>query len=176
MQLNSRDLWSTPQSVIDSLSKDLGQGPILDLAADPSSAKAPYYITPTLLNINHEMDIQPLTNGIFSLSPEWIAFLTSGGWCWLNPPYSRGNMDRFCEWAAKCADNGAHIAICHRPDLSTAWFQTYILPRLDILYIPSRRIHFLPPEGIPASAPNFAAVISLIGGPQRGITKPLDIS
>lgn len=68
MHPNSRDYWSTPQPVIDALSKDLGQEPILDLAADLDSAKAPYYVTPTILNINSVMNPQALRDGLFSLS------------------------------------------------------------------------------------------------------------
>ena len=156
--VHDRDRWSTPKSVVDAVSNLLRSRPAIDLAASPHNAVADVYFTE-----KH--------GGLLSQAP-YIVYNSMRNreicnWAWLNPPYSRGNMELFTEWAARYVESGGVVALCHRPDLSTKWYLENVLPYAKALLVPSKRIRFIPPDGVSESAPNFAALITIMS------TKPI---
>lgn len=143
--VHTRDRWATPQRVVDAVAKVLGGPPEIDLAASDHNAKAAEYLT----EFSHCVMVgdegpapfkMGLQEGLFDLSPRGMAE-SSAGWAWLNPPYSRGNMERFTAWAAEYVEHGGTVALCHRPDLSTSWYQDNVLPYAKMLLLPSKRIY-----------------------------------
>lgn len=168
-KVNTRDRWATPQRVVDAVAEFLGEQPEIDLAASERNAKAAEYITESFayLAFSSPTPIRvELSDGLFGLDPKVLAAAVRG-WAWLNPPYSRGNMERFTAWAAEYVEHGGTVALCHRPDFSTSWYQDNVLPHARMLLFPSKRIHFIPPDGIEGSSSNFAAVITVMQGGQR---------
>jgi len=176
----TRDRWATPQRVVDAVARILGEPPEIDLAASEQNTKAAGYVTESFVHIAFSDEcLDPcrvnLENGLFSLDPEDVAGVFDG-WAWLNPPYSRGNMERFTAWAAEYVNHGGTVALCHRPDFSTSWYQDNVLPHAKMLLLPSKRIHFIPPDGIKGSSSNFAAVITVMrGGDHEQIIRRLEV-
>lgn len=167
-KVHARDRWATPQGVVDAVAKVLGGPPKIDLAASEHNAKARTYVTEQFAHLarRHEslaLFRVELEDGLFSLDPKDVVASTYS-WAWLNPPYSRGNMERFTAWAAEYVKHGGAVALCHRPDFSTSWYQDNVLPHARMLLLPSKRIHFIPPDGIEGSSSNFAAVITVMQG------------
>ncbi len=79
------------------------------------------------------------------------------GRIWLNPPYGRGETER---WLAKLADHGDGIALV--PNRSDAMWWHAIVPRATALCFVRGRIRFLRP-GLPASSPPAASVLIAFG-------------
>lgn len=76
-----------------------------------------------------------------------------------NPPYSRGNIER---WVEKCAREGERarvVALLCRADRSTKWWQTWVAPHAWKIHDYSHRIRFV---GAPA-AYNFPSALALFG-------------
>lgn len=124
------DLWETPQDLFDRLN-----GEFLfdrDAACLPETAKCDKFWTP-------EDD---------ALTKKWHPNET----IWLNPPYSRGNIDKFMEKAAKVPS----LVVCLvRFDPSTTWFQKYVDGIAEEVRMLARRPKFV---GAP-SAYNFPCCI-----------------
>lgn len=177
-KVNTRDRWATPQRVVDAVSWILGEPPEIDLSASECNAKAEEYITESFayLAFSSPTPIRiELSDGLFSLDPEAMASATSS-WAWLNPPYSRGNMERFTAWASKYVEHGGTVALCHRPDFSAGWYQKNVLPHASAMLLPSKRIHFIPPDGVEGSSSNFAAVITVMqGGHREQLIRELEV-
>ena len=180
VKIYDRDRWATPQHVVDAVAEVLGGPPQIDLAASEHNAKADEYIAENFAHLLYlDEDITPyrvdLSDGLFSLDPRVLAG-QHYGWAWLNPPYSRGNMEKFTAWAAEYVEHGGTIALCHRPDFSAGWYQKNVLPHAYMLLLPSKRIRFIPPDGVEGSSPNFAAVITVMQDGNRGqIIRKLEV-
>lgn len=82
---------------------------------------------------------------------------------WLNPPYSRGNIEPFMEKAAEQFQLGCHIVCLIRMDPSTQWFQEYVDGVATEIRMLSRRVRF---QGAP-SAYNFPCCV-VIYDPEFG--------
>jgi len=79
----------------------------------------------------------------------------AGATCWMNPPYSRGNIDKFMEKAYKESLKGAIVVGPVRFDPSTKWFQKWVDDKADEVRMMARRVKFV---GAP-SAYNFPTCI-----------------
>lgn len=180
VKVNARDRWATPQQVVDAVAKVLGEQPEIDLAASEHNAKARTYVTDHFAHLARRGESLALfrvelEEGLFSLDPKDVVASTYS-WAWLNPPYSRGNMERFTSWASKYVEHGGTVALCHRPDFSAGWYQDNVLPHASMLLLPSKRIRFIPPDGIGGSSSNFAAVITVMqGGDREQMIRGLDV-
>lgn len=118
----SSDEWYTPQWIIERL------GPF-DL--DPCSPMVPpYTIAPTAYN--KEQD---------GLSRQW------NGTVWMNPPYSRLLLRRFCE---KMAAHGDGIALLVNRQDNLLW-QEVIFPSAKSMIFMRRRVKFITPDGTTGS-------------------------
>ena len=72
--------------------------------------------------------------------------------CWCNPPYSKGNIDKFMEKAYNESLLGKTIVCLIPPATSTKWFNKYALK--GEIYIRNERIKFIHPiTKLPGKSP-----------------------
>lgn len=111
------DLWETPPHIFNPLNEMFHF--TLDPCCTNETAKCKHYFTPK-------------ENG---LKQSW-----NGAIVFVNPPYSRGNIDL---WVKKCHDNRKHQTIVALLPVSTSadWFQKYILG--NTIYWVDKRIKFI---------------------------------
>lgn len=98
------------------------------------------------------------------LAEDWSDYSTNSERvrAWMNPPYSRGNIDRWVKKAADEADTGdVMVAGLVKADPSTRWWQKYVMQASVILFC-DRRVRFIDPTtGKPAGSPTFASCIAI---------------
>ena len=79
--------------------------------------------------------------------------------CWMNPPYSRGNIDKFCKKAYEESQKGCTVVGILPCDCSTKWFQNYVMKSAEIRFL-NRRVRFINPDtGKPKGSPTFGSII-----------------
>jgi phage N-6-adenine-methyltransferase len=129
-----KDLWATPSVVYDPLNKEFQF--TLDPCCVHNTAKCNKYYT-------------PLEDG---LKQDW-----GGEVVFCNPPYSRGNIDK---WAKKCYEESRKpntIVVALFPvSTSAEWFHKWVWQKAELRFI-RRRIRFV---GAPFTAP-FSSVIAI---------------
>jgi len=78
---------------------------------------------------------------------------------WMNPPYSRGNIDKFCEKAYEESQKGCTV-VGLLPLRSASWFHKCVMKAHEIRFL-TRRVKFIDPEtGKPSKgSPNFDSII-----------------
>lgn len=128
-----KDLWETPQDLYDSLNDEFHF--TLDPCATDESAKCTLYITPK-------------ENGLIL---DWDKET-----CFVNPPYSRGNID---QWVRKCYMEhlkGATVVALLPVSTSSKWFHDWVYKKADIRFLKGR-IKF---KGAKHNAP-FSSMIAI---------------
>ena len=159
--IDDKDLWETPQEVVDAVVDRIGMPVVLDVCSTRSSTKARTWFGPG--GVREDAMSQDWA--------EWMTLITGEtgpGIAWMNPPYSRGNLSRWTSEAMRLANN-RHMIAClvpHAPD--TTWWQEYIDPQASLIMMPTRRIRFLRPDGTPGDSPPGPSAICLLtpwGGP-----------
>ncbi len=133
------DEWETPDDLWNALNDEFHFK--YDLAASPDNTKRPFYYS-------KERD---------SLNASWH---TIDGYCWLNPPYSRGLIDKFMWKVAEEAAQGAQIVTLTRLD-STVWFRDHVMGMAREIRLCARRLKF---KGADSSYP-FPCCISVFDQP-----------
>lgn len=131
------DLWETPWRIIKKLDKEFGF--TLDPCCLPHNATAEKYYTPE-------------DNGLVQ---DW-----SGEVVYCNPPYSRGNIDK---WVKKCYEesqkqNTTVVALLP-VSTSSNWWHNWIVGKAEVRFV-ERRVRF---RGAPYTAP-FSSVVVVWGG------------
>jgi len=101
---NKGDYWETPPELFKKLDDEFAFE--LDAAANFDNAKCFAYF-------NEEDN---------SLDKDWSGYTS----VWLNPPYSRGNIEKFMEKAYKESQKGCTVVCLVRFDPSTQWFQDWV--------------------------------------------------
>ena len=77
----------------------------------------------------------------------------------MNPPYSRGNIDKFCKKAYEESQKGCTVVGLLPGDCSTKWFHNYVMKAHEIRFL-SRRVRFINPEtGKQAGSPTFGSIV-----------------
>lgn len=135
-----KDQWETPPAIFDKLNDEFHF--TLDPCCTKKTAKCKKYFTP-------EDD---------GLSRPWKKEI-----CFVNPPYSRGNID---VWIAKCLlESSRHATVVALLPVSTSadWFHYYIVGKAEVRFV-NKRIKFL---GAPSTAP-FSSMIVIWG--RKGIS------
>ena len=143
MNLNQSDQWQTPDDLYKKLDDEFNFE--VDLCATRDNKKTAVWSD----------DIQTqVIRGIFD---EFQSF-------WMNPPYSRGNIELCMKWAIEQANmsNGILVTLT-RFDPSTDWFQTYVDGVADEVRMLARRVRFV---GAP-SAYNFPCCVAIYNDPGR---------
>ena len=103
-------------------------------------------------------------------SRDGLDFDWSGRRVFLNPPYSRGLIDRCVAKAYEERHRAAIVVALLPANTETDWFQRYVLPHCHIYYLP-KRPHFIHPnfkcsetcdhaQGRPAKNPKGAFVVA----------------
>jgi phage N-6-adenine-methyltransferase len=129
-----KDMWETPAHIFDTLNKEFAFN--LDPCCTIQSAKCANYYT-----IDDD-----------GLSKDW-----SGSTCFVNPPYSRNNIDL---WVEKCyleslKENTIVVALLP-VSTSSNWWHKWILNNCQLRYI-KQRVRF---KGASGTAP-FSSVIAV---------------
>lgn len=162
-KLPTSDTWATPRRLFRAVETRFGPF-TLDAAALPWSAKCTRYFTPA-------------EDGLMQA---WA------GRVWLNPPYSRGNLEAWVAKAyAEVEARRAEVVACLVPAwVSDGWWHRWVLPptsRGTLAHGEARalvgrvhvtvrflrgRVRFETPSG-PAGAPNFASALVVYGAPPK---------
>ena len=142
----SKDLWVTPQWVVDDATALIGQDFELDAAASGYKvAKADQFITP-------EMD---------ALSPDTQWKPSHHGAVWLNPPFSE-KVDFLIKANAQAKRHGLTIVVCIPYERITNWFKDHVHNLATVVYIPDNRINYINPEtGFEMSGVPFASCLAV---------------
>ena len=106
-------MWSTPQSLFDSLDQEFGFD--LDVCATPDNAKTPRFYTP---------DQDALT-------------LPWDGVVWCNPPYGR-QIGKWVERACMFSYLGSTVVMLLPARTDTKWFHDYIYGFAEIRFLRGR--------------------------------------
>jgi phage N-6-adenine-methyltransferase len=109
---------------------------VVDLAASDQYHLCPTYFTKAKSGLEHR-----------HLWPK------DGRWCWLNPPYSRGNLYRWIEAVAQEANIGAHVVTLVPAYTADSWFSEFVFDGADA--VGSHTIY---------RGPNAGKVLRLDGG------------
>lgn len=146
----TRDEWQTPLDLFLALDGEFGFA--LDPCCTSETALCPN-------GFYHD-------RGWDGLSQHWK------GWrAFVNPPYSRGNIEKWCEKCVTEAQRGSLVVALLPCDCSTGWWQRYVMQAYEIRFLP-RRVRFIDPDtGKPAGAPTFGSVV-VIWGPGCGGAPP----
>jgi phage N-6-adenine-methyltransferase len=133
----ANDEWETPQRLFENISKHFNFD--IDVCANNSNHKVDAYFT-------REDD---------ALKQTW------NGICWMNPPYSRGNIGQFTKKALEesLVKNAMTVALLP-VDVSTKWFQNDCLNPIgvDKIFLLDKRIKF-ELDGKPKDSPTFSSCI-----------------
>lgn len=138
--VNNKDLWETPEPIYDPLHK------IFKFTHDPCCVKE---------TAKCENFWTPKENGLIQ---DW-----TGKVLFVNPPYSRGNVDL---WAKKCYDSSLLSVVVALLPVSTSsdWYQKYVLG--NTIYWVDKRIRF---KNAPYTAP-FSSMIVHFNGINQNLT------
>lgn len=121
-----RDKRQTPWFVFNRILELINMPILLDVCAQPHTAKVSRYFT----------------SG--ALTRSWRV---KGGASWMNPPFS--NPFPWCQKAYEESKKGAIIVGCLPDDRSTIWYQEWIEDKAAIVYVPDKRISFEDGRGRP---------------------------
>lgn len=142
----SNDEWGTPKWLYDWANWVFGPFD-LDAAASKDNSKCFYYWSKT-------------EN---SLVQNWGEYLGDEiHKVWMNPPYSRGNLEAFTQKAVQeCIIDHNVDLVCAllKDDRSTWWWRTWVKPYARVVQELPHRIRHIKPDGTRAKTPNFPSVI-----------------
>jgi phage N-6-adenine-methyltransferase len=115
-----KDEWGTPDHIFNKLNEEFHFD--LDAAANCNNAKCELYF-------DKHLD---------ALQQNWCKY-ARGGNIWLNPPYSKGNVERFMQKAYEESEKGFGAVVCIVPvDFSTNWWHDYVMNAYEIRAIKGR--------------------------------------
>ena len=133
------DEWETPLDLFDTLNEEFDFK--VDLCANNSNKKCHVYTD----------DVQEYyNNGGYNLFESF----------WMNPPYSRVNIDKCMETAYQISTNGKTVVCLVRFDPSAKWFQEWVDFKAAEVRMLNRRVKF---QGA-ASAYNFPCCVVVYNG------------
>jgi len=141
------DEWETPQDLFDKLDGEFDFD--VDLCTSSENSRCP-------------VDIRDIWEFVddSEFSDQFDGF-------WMNPPYSRGNIDMCMAQAVKLADRGKTVVCLVRFDPSTQWFQKYVHGVATEVRMMDRRVKFRGAD----SAYNFPTCIVVYEDTGHGNTE-----
>lgn len=144
-----KDEWQTPKELFDKLNEEFNFD--LDVAATKENRKCNWYF-----DKNEEFCFD-------SLGITWAESTYNGNYpknCWMNPPYSRGNINKFCKKAYEESQKGCTVVGLLPSDLSTKWYQNWIFGKAHEVRTTARRVRFVDPDtGKQGGSPRFGSII-----------------
>jgi phage N-6-adenine-methyltransferase len=141
------DEWQTPPELFNAISGFVG----------------PFDLDPCCTRDNSLCDIGAFVDeGIDGLEETWALKSTGVTRVFMNPPYSRGNIDKWVKKAAEEASTGkVVVAGLIKLDPSTKWWQDHVQQAAVILFC-DRRVRFIDPDtGKPGGSPTFPSCIAI---------------
>lgn len=139
---NTTDEWYTPKAIIDSLG-------VFDM--DPCAPVKPLYQTATVMYNKNDDGLQK----------EWQ------GRIWLNPPYSRPLIEKFCK---RMAEHNNGIALLFNR-MDSAMMQDVVLKKASAMKVLKGRIKFLRPDGTQGDSPGCGSILFAFGKQNAEILK-----
>ena len=124
----ANDNWQTPKELFDKLNNEFVFD--LDVAATSENKLCTTYC-------------------IDGLTTDWSelqSYFTYYPVCWMNPPYSRGNIDKFIKKAYEESQKGCTVVGLVRFDPTTTWFKKYIWMKAHEIRMLSKRVKFINPD------------------------------
>lgn len=136
-----KDNWQTPRDLFNKLNNEFVFD--LDVAATSENKLCTTYC-------------------IDGLTADWSelqSYFTYYPICWMNPPYSRGNIDKFVKKAYEESQKGCTV-VGLLPLRSASWFHKYVMKAYEIRFL-TRRVKFIDPETGKQTkgSPNFDSII-----------------
>ena len=142
--------WQTPPELFERLHRRFKFD--YDAFASDENALCPMYSTP---------DFTMRACGCPVNDDDGLAFDWKNRRVFMNPPYSRGFIEKAVEKAASERHNAAIIVALVPASTDTHWFQQYVLPFAHIDWLP-KRVRFIDPEtGEPGASPPGGSVIAV---------------
>lgn len=146
--MNNTDEWQTPHDLFDKLNEEFHFD--LDVACNRKNClckEGKYYEYCDSLNSTWE-----IINDDIEINKTPV--------CWMNPPYSRGNIEKFCKKAYEESQKGCTVVGLVRGDTSTKWFHKYCMKAHEIRFL-THRVKFVDPiSGKQVrGSPNFGSII-----------------
>ena len=137
----ANDTWQTPQDLFDKLNYEFRFD--VDVCANSLNTKCDLYID----------------KNIDSLSVDWKNQKNPHFVFWMNPPYSRGNIDKFCKKAYEESQKGCTV-VGLLPLRSASWFHKYVMKAHEIRFL-TRIVKFIDPDTGKQTkgSPNFDSII-----------------
>lgn len=90
----------------------------------------------------------------------WMYILPENEACWMNPPYSKPNLDLFCKKALEESKRGCVVVALLPDDCSTGWYQKYVFGVAHKVRQLTKRVrHIDPVTGKPGGSPKFGSLI-----------------
>ena len=117
------DEWETPQDLFDALDN------IYRFDFDAACTKA-----------NCKCKGGAVSEIVNSLELDWHRISKS---IWLNPPYSRGNINKFMKKAWEESQEGCTVVCLVRFDPSAKWYQKYVYDKAAEVLMLARRVKFI---------------------------------
>lgn len=138
------DEWATPKYIIDYLHEMHNASFDIDVCASAANTVCDRYIT----------------KAQDGLSVDWPVGCTA----WCNPPYSRGQKER---WIAKAMNEASKRSVTTYMllpmDVSTAWFSLLYYKACATFLLFDHRIQFIPPRGdMPKRGNSFCSMVAVI--------------
>ncbi len=135
-----RDLWATPPAIFEALNAEFWFQ--LDAAASATNKLCRKFISA-------EQD---------TLVTPWSDSVESGGYAWMNPPYS--DIGPFVRKAAAESKNMIGTAMLLPADTSVGWFREAIETASEVRFITGGRLAFINPlSGKPVSGNNKGSML-----------------
>ena len=140
------DEWATPPEIFDPLNKLFKFD--LDVCATYENRKVHHYLGSAPTAIYGDYNCRVAQDGL-----AW-------GWgnnvCYMNPPYSRGNINKWVAKAAQEARKGATVVGLVRADPTAQWWQDSVHGEASEIWYPKKRVRFV---GADASYPFPISVV-----------------
>ena len=150
MTKRNKDEWRTPKDIFDKLDEEFNF--TVDVAADMSNHLCPYYFSDKIPPSAFDIDWAETYYGTAGKQGKECAF-------WMNPPYSRGNGERFCKKAYEESQRGCIVVGLLKCDTSTKYYHDYVMKAHEIRVLP-RRVKFMASDtGETVGSPTFDNII-----------------
>lgn len=173
----ARDKAQTPLYLVRQVERLLGVTFLLDVCAEPATAKAPYYYTARKCDA-------PGAIGVDCFKRDWLADLEwatlqhyrAGGRLitpavWMNPEFS--DAETFVKKAVTEAARGVMVGSIVNHSSGAEWWREIVKPCATYVLTPDSRVEYLTPDGGPfmtynkkkkrmeKSSPNFYSVLPI---------------
>jgi len=135
-----KDDWATPQWLFDHVNEMLGPFD-LDAAASAGNTKCGTYCT-----VERSGLVIP-----------WFRRV------WLNPPYGKGEIERWAEkaYGETAAGRCSRVVMLLPAKTETRWFHELVWPRASFVIFIKRRVRFVDGTGKSSGSPTFGSMLAV---------------